>query len=63
MTSTTSATVRISVNLTSWTESRIETERSLRICSVIAAGSCSWSEGMSARIESTTATVFVPGCF
>ena len=31
MTSTTRMTVRSSVNLTSWTDSRIETERSLRI--------------------------------
>jgi len=61
MTRTTRMTVRTSVNLTSWTESRIEIDRSLRIPSASAAGSCAWSCGRSALIASTTSTVLVPG--
>ena len=61
MTRTTSTTVNTSVNLTSCTDSRIDTERSLRMPSDSAAGSCAWSCGSSALIESTTSTVLVPG--
>ena len=61
MTSTTRTTVRTSVNLTSCTDSRIDTERSLRMSSWIAPGSCAWSSGSSALTASTTSTVLVPG--
>ena len=62
MTSTTRHTVRISVNFTSWTESRIEADRSKRVSSDTDAGSCSRNVGSSALTASTTATTFVPGC-
>ena len=61
MTSTTSATVTPSVNCTSFTESRIDTERSKRTSSCTDAGICARNEGSSAFTASTTATVFVPG--
>ena len=51
-----------SVSLTSCTDSRIVAERSLRVSSAIAAGSCSRIVGSSALIRSTTSTTFVPGC-
>ena len=62
MTRTTRPTVASSVILTSCTDSRIVTERSLRMSSVIAAGSCSRIVGSSALMRSTTSTTFVPGC-
>ncbi len=61
MTRTTRITVRTRVNFTSWTDSLIDTDRSLRIPSERAAGSCDWSCGSSALMASTTSTVFVPG--
>ena len=63
MTITTSTTVSISVNLTSWIDSRIATERSVRMSSDTAAGSCSRKVGSSFFTASTTATTLVPGCF
>ena len=63
MTITTSPTVRSSVNLTSWTDARIDTERSLRTSSVIDGGNCARKVGISSLIASTTATTLVPGCF
>ena len=37
-------------------------DRSLRVSSAIAAGSCSLIDGSSALIRSTTSTTFAPGC-
>ena len=62
ITRTTRATVAISVNFTSCTDSRIMIERSARTSSVRAAGSCSASVGSSALTPSTTCTTLLPGC-
>src|SRR3954468_18775471 len=51
------------VNFTSFTDSRIDCERSNTTLSFTAAGICFWMVGSNCLIESTTATVFVPGCF
>ncbi len=61
MTRMTRKTVRTSVNFTSCTDSRMASERSLRMSSLTAGGICAWSCGSSALIASTTSTVFVPG--
>ena len=61
ITRTTSAIVRTSVNSTSWTDSRIGTERSKRTSSLSAPGSCALSDGSFALTASTTAIVFEPG--
>ncbi len=63
ITSTTRQSVSRSVNLTSSTDSRIETDRSNRTRSLAEAGSCFSKVGRSCRIRSTTSTVLVPGCF
>ena len=63
ITSTTSASVSRSVNFTSATEARIESERSKRTLSETDAGICCWMTGNSLRTAWTTATVLVPGCF
>ena len=61
ITSTTSAIVSSSVNFTSSTEARIDSERSNITSSFTDAGICERNEGSSLLIESTTSTVFVPG--
>ena len=63
MTRMTRAMVSSSVNLTSSTEDRIETDRSYSVSMRTAAGMCSSSRGSSFLMLSTTATVLVPGCF
>ncbi len=63
ITAMTSPMVSISVNFTSWTDSRMATERSVRTSSETAAGSCSRKVGSSALTASTTCTTLVPGCF
>ncbi len=55
--------VTTSVSLTSRTDSRIDTDRSVRTSSERAAGSCSRKAGNSALTASQTATTLVPGCF
>ncbi len=55
--------VSSSVNLTSATDSRIATDRSVRTSSDTAAGSCSRNVGSSCLTASTTCTTLVPGCF
>src|ERR671930_1717137 len=57
----TRAMVSMRVNLTSRTDSRIETERSYRTFRSTDAGICARNVGSSARIEFTTSTVLVPG--
>ena len=61
MTRTTRTTVSTRVNLTSCTDSRMDTERSLRMAIWIAPGSWACSSGRIAFTRSTTSTVFVPG--
>ena len=61
ITSTTSAMVAASVTCTSWIESRIDCERSLRNLSSTEAGIWAISPGMAALIASTVATVLAPG--
>ena len=63
ITRTTSATVRSSVNLTSLTESRMDSERSIRMPRFTEGGSNSRKDLSWFLMESTTWTVFVPGCF
>src|SRR5205823_8026132 len=63
ITSTTSARVKSSVNFTSATEARIESERSKSTFNETEAGICCWTTGNSFRTACTTATVLVPGCF
>ena len=62
ITSTTRPIASTSENWTSSTDCRIEIERSLSTSRLTEAGSCFLNCGISARIASTTATVFVPGC-
>src|SRR5206468_2881008 len=62
MTSTTRHKVSTSVNLTSLTESRIDSERSYRICIDTDAGICDLNVGSNAWTAPETSTVFVPGC-
>src|SRR5207244_2622958 len=50
------------VNFTSWTEARIDWERSYKVSNRIDAGICAMNVGMRRFTSSTTATVFVPGC-
>src|SRR5688572_8079527 len=63
ITVTTSTNVKYRVSLTSCTDSRIETERSVRTSRITDGGSCSRNVGSNVLIESTTATTLVPGCF
>ena len=63
MTMTTSAIARTRVNSTSWTEARMERDLSERISRRTEGGICARKVGRSAFTASTTATVFVPGCF
>src|SRR3989449_11257287 len=62
ITRTTSASVRNSVNCTSASEARIDTERSERSCRSTDAGSCCLRFSITARTRPATATVLVPGC-
>ncbi len=52
-----------SVNFTSFTDARMESERSNITWSESDAGSCWPMTGSSLFTESATATVLVPGCF
>ena len=61
ITITTSASERIRVNSTSWTEARIDTVRSKSTLMSIAAGTSARNVGSSFLIESTTSMVLVPG--
>src|SRR5438874_9387795 len=61
ITITTRQMVSIRVNFTSLTDDRIETERSYKVLTVIAAGICCSSCGSTFLMLSTTSTVFVPG--
>ncbi len=61
ITSTTSTAVSSRVNCTSFTELRIETERSSRTWSCTDGGSWASKTGMSALTESTTSTVLASG--
>ncbi len=63
ITSTTRNSVSSRVNFTSFTDARIESERSNITCSESDAGSCWPMTGKSLFTASATATVFVPGCF
>src|SRR3984893_14700644 len=63
ITSTTSAQAMPSVTSTSWTEARIEIERSISTCMLIDAGTWARKVGSRSLIESTTATVLASGCF
>src|SRR5262245_56500452 len=54
--------VRTRVNLTSLTDSRIDSERSYKMLSSAEAGICSLNSGSKRRTASATATVLVPGC-
>ena len=62
ITITTRTTVSMRVNLTSLTESRIDSERSKRTFRVTEAAIWDLKTGSRALIASTTSTVFVPGC-
>src|SRR5579864_9705057 len=61
ITMTTRAMVSMSVNFTSFTELRMETERSYSTLILRAAGACARKVGNRALMESTTSTVLVPG--
>ena len=61
MTITTRHRLSRRVSFTSRTESRMDSERSIRISRLIAAGICARKVGSSALIASTTSTVLVPG--
>ena len=61
ITMTTSAIASSKENCTSFTELRIEIERSFNTSRLTEAGNCSRNCGISARMASTTATVLVPG--
>jgi len=63
ITSTTRKSVSSSVNFTSFTDARIDCDRSNSSCSESEAGSCCWMTGSSFFTAATTPTVFVPGCF
>ena len=52
-----------SVSFTSWTDSRIDSDRSILTSSGTDGGSCARTDGSSALISSTTCTTFDPGCF
>src|SRR5208282_6745282 len=62
ITSTTSTTARNSVNFTSPTDWRIETERSYKMCIWTEGGMIARNCGNNVFTASTTSTVFVPGC-
>ena len=61
ITRTTRAMASSSVNWTSWTESRIDCDRSYRMSRETAAGIWARNAGKRPLIASTTSTVFVPG--
>ena len=61
ITSTTKMIARTKVNFTSWTESRIEIERSTTISRSMVAGSWARNAGRSSLMPSTTLIVLVPG--
>ena len=63
ITNTTSTTVKSSVNFTSFTDSRIDCDRSSRIHILTDGGRSSRNVGSRFLTESTTSTVLVPGCF
>ena len=63
MTAMTRASAISSVSLTSWTDSRIDSERSILTSSETPGGSWARTEGSSFLISSTTWTTFDPGCF
>ena len=60
-TSTTSPTLRISVNCTSWIEARMVVVRSLTMVSVAPAGRARRSRGNSARTRVTVSITLAPG--
>ena len=62
MTRTTSARVRNSVNFTSVSEARIDSDRSERSCRSTDAGSSCLRLAMTVRTRPATSTVFAPGC-
>src|SRR5947199_5867413 len=55
--------VSTSVNFTSFTDSRMDCERSYTRFTETEAGICFRMVGSNCLMASTTATVFVPGCF
>ena len=57
----TSTAVRIRVICTSCTDSRIDTERSLKTLSLMVGGSRRWNSGIAAWMASVTATVLASG--
>ena len=61
ITMTTSATVRISVNCTSFTDARMVSVRSARIATFTEGGSVLVSFGRSAFMRSTVSMMFAPG--
>src|SRR5206468_12410412 len=61
MTRITRTSARNSVNLTAFTDERIETDRSYRVATSTDGGITVRKLGSSALIESTTSTVLVPG--
>ena len=63
MTTITSPNAIQSVIFTSCTDSRIESERSVRTSSDTPGGNCARNEGSNALISSTIPTTFEPGCF
>ncbi len=63
MTRITRTSARKRVNFTSSTDARMVFERSYKVSSETEAGICERNDGSSARMLSTTSTVFVPGCF
>jgi hypothetical protein len=63
MTPMTRPSAMSSVSFTSWTDSRIDCDRSILTSSSTDGGSCARSIGSNALMSSTTATTFDPGCF
>ena len=63
MTTITSPNAIHNVIFTSCTDSRIESERSVRTSSVTPGGNCARNDGSSVLISSTIPTTFEPGCF
>ncbi len=60
-TSTTSPTLRTSVNCTSWIEARMVVVRSWTTVSSTPAGIARWSRGSSARMRCTVSITLAPG--
>src|SRR6185437_14208719 len=63
ITSTTSAMVSSSVNFTSLTLLRMETDRSYSVVMEMAVGICCLRRGIIWLMEFAISTVLVPGCF